>query len=280
MTMADAVLEQRLTTMLRAKSAQVEVAPEAFEPHLGRLVIDEPRRPRRRAVLVAAVLVAVLAVAVGVTVLLTEDDATQPAGPPPDAPVSQLLVVATPELRFQHQEFTTEPGLNEIEFWSSGGTHGLGFADPALATIELGSSGTPERAVVELEAGRDYTIFCPIDGHRNAGLEAVIHVTDGPSGPTRGSMPEPLPTRPDGSTDASRMPDYLAVATSPTSRGWGKWLDLFGSMHPPDVKPVYADDLTTVIGHMYPGRGFVRLGTDPETVPEFPSTTTPAVTSP
>ena len=37
----------------------------------------------------------------------------------------------------------------------------------------------------------------------------------------------------------------------------------------PDA-PVYADDLTTLIGHMVAGRGFVPLGADPLSVPLLP----------
>jgi hypothetical protein len=33
---------------------------------------------------------------------------------------------------------------------------------------------------------------------------------------------------------------------------------------------VYGDDLKTIVGYMYPARGFVPLGTDPESVPAIP----------
>lgn len=31
--------------------------------------------------------------------------------------------------------------------------------------------------------------------------------------------------------------------------------------------PVFAEDLETIVGHFYPARGFVPLGTDPDAVP-------------
>lgn len=36
--------------------------------------------------------------------------------------------------------------------------------------------------------------------------------------------------------------------------------------------PVFADDLKTLVGHMYPGRGFVALGESPDLVPVIPAT--------
>lgn len=37
---------------------------------------------------------------------------------------------------------------------------------------------------------------------------------------------------------------------------------------------MYGEDLRTVVGHLYPGRGFVPIGVDPSGVPE-PTTTLP-----
>lgn len=34
--------------------------------------------------------------------------------------------------------------------------------------------------------------------------------------------------------------------------------------------PVYGEDLRTVVGQMVPGKGFVAVGVDPATVPDFP----------
>jgi hypothetical protein len=39
---------------------------------------------------------------------------------------------------------------------------------------------------------------------------------------------------------------------------------------------VYADDLATVVGYMVPGKGYVPLGVDPETVPSIPFVAAPA----
>jgi hypothetical protein len=40
--------------------------------------------------------------------------------------------------------------------------------------------------------------------------------------------------------------------------------------------PVVSDDLTTLVGHMVAGRGFVRLGVSPSDVPTFPMEALPS----
>ena len=36
------------------------------------------------------------------------------------------------------------------------------------------------------------------------------------------------------------------------------------------IVPVYGSDLQTLVGHMYPGKGFVPLGESPDSVPNLP----------
>lgn len=89
------------------------------------------------------------------------------------------------------------------------------------------------------------------------------------AGPTRGRIPdEAFGT--DGSVNHELVPDFIpAVGTvSEEPIGWVAKDDVL----PEDpnllreVVPVYADDLQTVIGHMYPAIGFVPIGTDPASV--------------
>jgi hypothetical protein len=141
-------------------------------------------RDRRLLVLVAAVVALLVVVAIGVALVVVErDESADPAREAPSPAVSQLRIVSLPTLSYQAREFTTEPGLNEIEFVSQG-THTLVFSDPALQDFELESSGgRPERGTVKLAPGRDYEIRDAIPGHAQAGERALIHVTDGPPGP-------------------------------------------------------------------------------------------------
>lgn len=272
MTMTDTELEGRVVATLRAKGAQVVVPARPFDPDAVALAPLAARGRRRAPVLVAALVALVVIAAIGVALVLVDrNEATKPAGAP-TRPVSQLKVIALPSLSYQAREFTTEPGLNEIEFVSQGGTHALTFSDPALRDFQLNSyGGRPARGTVTLAPGRDYEIGDVIPGHRDAGEVAVIHVTDGPSGPTRGPLPDPVPELPDGSMDLARLPDYIAWAP-----GYAKQLDLAQAYRATGGRvrvpvPIYGEDLTTLIGHLRLDRGFVPLGVDPDTV--TPSTT-------
>jgi hypothetical protein len=108
-----------------------------------------------------------------------------------------------------------------------------------------------------------------------------------PGHPTKGPIPQaaylatgidaalapdfvPVQSR-DGTAVAGYVPKEYLVQSMPTftaSRSEGQ------------VAPVYADDLTTLVGHMYPGRGFVPLGVDPDSVPTIPVQQGPAVSAP
>jgi hypothetical protein len=100
---------------------------------------------------------------------------------------------------------------------------------------------------------------------------------------SRGTMP---PGDANGDIDPSAVPDFIAYAGR-TDRviGWvpkSYLLDPGQHCNGPqcDQIPVYADDLTTLIGHDVPGRGFVPLGVDPATVPERPVMVGPSLGAP
>jgi hypothetical protein len=106
---------------------------------------------------------------------------------------------------------------------------------------------------------------------------------------TAGRVPEDA-TRPDGSVDLDRVPDLVGTLDRQGNLvGYAAKEDVFRSQSftegdpsnsPTDepVPVVSLEDRRTVIGHMYPGRGFVPLGSDPKTVPTFPVSTGPDAT--
>jgi hypothetical protein len=108
-------------------------------------------------------------------------------------------------------------------------------------------------------------------------LALFVAVACAPTGDlrTKGTMP---PADENGNVDPRLAPDFIGVA-NPNGDGIIGWVAkeyLFhevtsapGLPEQPDI-PVYADDLTTLIGHMVPGRGFVPLGVNPEAVPARP----------
>jgi hypothetical protein len=82
---------------------------------------------------------------------------------------------------------------------------------------------------------------------------------------TKGTVPPPGPN----GIDPSSAPDFLAVAGRDRDiAGYARKEDVLGGADAPF--PVYGDDLRTVVGQMVPGKGFVPVGVDPDTVPRFP----------
>jgi hypothetical protein len=86
--------------------------------------------------------------------------------------------------------------------------------------------------------------------------------------------------------DAALVPDFVPVQSrdGTSVAGYIPKAYLLGSSMPTvtssrpegDIAPVYADDLTTLVGHMYPDRGFVPLGVDPNSIPTIPVQQGPA----
>jgi hypothetical protein len=99
-----------------------------------------------------------------------------------------------------------------------------------------------------------------------------------PGHPTTGPIP-PAAYLANG-IDAALVPDFVPVwdRDGTTVAGYipkayilGPTLPTVTSSRPEGgIAPVYADDLTTLVGHMYPDRGFVPLGVDPNSIPTIP----------
>src|SRR5687767_3807622 len=88
---------------------------------------------------------------------------------------------------------------------------------------------------------------------------------------TKGTMPPPGPS---GDIDPSAVPDFVAVA-GPV--GIAGYVAKDAVLDPSErTWPVYASDLRTLVGHMVPGRGFIALGVDPDSVPTFDVVAGPA----
>jgi hypothetical protein len=103
-------------------------------------------------------------------------------------------------------------------------------------------------------------------------------VLGGSAAPTKGRIPDEAISA-NGDLNFDLVPDYVLASgrdgspvgyvTREAALDLGP-MQIDGSGRPVDVDiPVYADDLTTVVGYMVPGRGFVPLGTDPKSVPTF-----------
>lgn len=93
-------------------------------------------------------------------------------------------------------------------------------------------------------------------------------------GGSKGTLPPPGLN---GEIDMARTPDFVAVAGSDEGiAGYVRREYLFPmpstTTNPAEIQswPVYAEDLSTVVGHMVPGKGFVPLGINPGLVPDAP----------
>jgi plastocyanin len=135
-----------------------------------------------------AVMVAVLFLFIGATGLTTlgpsEDKNAEASGPsfkPPSGdPVGTVDVTAEANLKVNATNYDTVAGVNQINYLLGGGAHTLVFTDKALTGFELEVSPAQKQDTgkVELAAGT-YTIYCTIPGHRAAGMEATVTVTEG-----------------------------------------------------------------------------------------------------
>jgi hypothetical protein len=109
-----------------------------------------------------------------------------------------------------------------------------------------------------------------------------------PGHPTKGPIPQAAYLA--NGIDAALVPDFVPVQgrDGTSVAGYIPKAYLLGSTMPTvtssapegDIAPVYADDLTTLVGHMYPDRGFVPLGVDPNSIPTIPVQQGPAVSAP
>lgn len=85
------------------------------------------------------------------------------------------------------------------------------------------------------------------------------------TGPTKGG----LPYNSGKGVPYGKMPDYLSVYIGPNDIGYTPKAYLAapnGSTNDPllgRIAPIFASNLTTLLGHEYPGIGFVRLGSSP-----------------
>ena len=77
---------------------------------------------------------------------------------------------------------------------------------------------------------------------------------------------------PNGELELSHAPDFVGVSSDGKVVGYAPRAYIIGSSKGPldeklgSVAPVYGSNLTTEVGHLYPGIGYVPNGVSPTTV--------------
>jgi plastocyanin len=82
------------------------------------------------------------------------------------------------DLAFVQKSLTAKSGKNTIEFTNDSSTpHDVKIEENGkeVGGTEVVSGGKAE-ATVELEAGKPYTFYCSVPGHRQAGMEGKVTV--------------------------------------------------------------------------------------------------------
>jgi uncharacterized membrane protein YgcG len=156
-----------------------------------------------------------------------EHKASGPKLPPFGNPVGTLNVTALPSLTFNSKAFTLTGGTGTyvVNYIDGGGTHTLVFDDPTLNYFQLAVPGGPKTGKVNLVAGKTYTIYCTIPGHRQAGMQATVTVTAGaapPAKPGAGGQTPAVGAANGGGTPQTNPPGANGPAQgTPTTTGAG-----------------------------------------------------------
>lgn len=107
-----------------------------------------------------------------------------------------------------------------------------------------------------------------------AGGVLISAVSTDASGPTKSPVQFP---EDGGPVDLRTVADFVPTLGRDGNRvGWTRKQDVFVTgerASTVESVEVFADDLKTVVGHMYRGRGFVPIGEDPADTPKYPVVT-------
>lgn len=90
--------------------------------------------------------------------------------------LEELTVVAR-DITFPEKSYLAEPGTVAVAYRNEGSIkHTLVVEGIDGFKLDVKSKGDVDTGTIELEAG-EYTIYCDVPGHRQAGMEAALEVT-------------------------------------------------------------------------------------------------------
>jgi plastocyanin len=96
----------------------------------------------------------------------------------PSGPAVQSFSIDAHNFGFNPDKLQAQPGVTSITLTDSGGQHTLKF-DGAFSgfLLEVNGSGDKQNGKVDLKAGKTYTFYCDLPGHRAQGMQGTITVS-------------------------------------------------------------------------------------------------------
>ena len=133
----------------------------------------------RRTMVVASVMIVALALAAcgdSDSDDAAEPSATSAAPETTEGPQDEGITVVAEDLRFSAATFRVAPGPVEITYRNDGqAVHTLVIEGVDGFRLNVPEHGDVDMASVDLAPG-NYTIFCDVPGHREAGMQATLAV--------------------------------------------------------------------------------------------------------
>lgn len=100
-------------------------------------------------------------------------DGSPASGVPADG---EGVTVAAEDITFPEGTYSAEPGPVDITYRNEGSIqHTLVIEDVEGFKLEVAAHGDVDEGIVDLGPG-EYTLYCDVAGHREAGMEAVLDV--------------------------------------------------------------------------------------------------------
>lgn len=94
----------------------------------------------------------------------------------PSGDAAELTVMAR-DIGFPERVYRAQPGQVAVVYRNEGSIkHTLLIEDIGGFKLAVQSKGDVDRGAVALEAG-EYTLYCDVPGHRQAGMEAILEVS-------------------------------------------------------------------------------------------------------
>lgn len=95
----------------------------------------------------------------------------------PKGPSTETIAIVAQNFSFTPDKITAKPGIATMELTAKSGVHDLVF-DGAYSgfRLEADSGGGSQKLKIDLKPGK-YTFYCSYPGHRQAGMEGTLTVS-------------------------------------------------------------------------------------------------------